>query len=94
MDEVNGNKIASADSERSTSSASSSTDEQVVVDFDDVLPHVGELGRYQVLLFLLTAPFCFFLAFCYFSQVFITLVPDHWCHVPQLNNSALNQQQK
>ena len=91
MDEVNGNKTATEgdDSERSTS-----TDEPTVVDFDDVLPHVGELGRYQVLLFFLTAPFCFFLAFCYFSQVFITLVPDHWCHVPQLNDSGLTLHQK
>lgn len=58
-----------------------------VTDFDDVLPHVGEFGVYQVALFFLTAPFCFFLAFAYFSQVFITLVPDHWCRVPELINN-------
>jgi len=57
-----------------------------LLDFDDVLPSVGEFGIYQIILFFLTAPFCFFLAFSYFSQVFITLVPDHWCRVPQLNN--------
>lgn len=60
-----------------------------LVDFDDVLPSVGEFGTYQIILFFLTAPFCFFLAFSYFSQVFITLVPDHWCRVPQLDNSTL-----
>lgn len=63
-------------------------------DFDDVLPYVGEFGTYQIILFFLTAPFCFFLAFSYFSQVFITLVPGHTCHVPQLNNSNLNMTQK
>ena len=57
-----------------------------LMDFDDVLPSVGEFGTYQIILFFLTAPFCFFLAFTYFSQMFITLVPDHWCHVPQLDN--------
>ena len=62
-------------------------DEKTPIDFDDVLPHVGEFGPYQIILFFLTAPFCFFLAFSYFTQVFITLVPDHTCHVPQLNSS-------
>lgn len=64
-----------------------------VVDFDDVLPHVGEFGTYQIILFFLTAPFCFFLAFSYFGQVFITLTPDHWCHIPELNNSGLTPQE-
>jgi len=54
------------------------------VDFDDVLPHLGEFGRYQKMLFLLLAPFMFFVAFVYFSQIFITLTPDHWCRVPGL----------
>ncbi len=65
-----------------------------VVDFDDMLPHVGEFGPYQIALFFLTAPFCFFLAFSYFSQVFITLVDVHTCHIPQLNRSGLNITQK
>lgn len=67
---------------------------KVPFDFDDVLPYVGEFGPYQIVLFFLTAPFCFFLAFAYFSQVFITLVPDHTCHVDQLDNSGLNISQK
>ena len=68
--------------------------EKITMDFDDILPHVGEFGTYQVILFFLTAPFCFFLAFSYFSQVFITLVPLHTCHVPELNQSGLNITQK
>jgi len=58
--------------------------EAASVDFDDVLPHLGEFGRYQKMLFLLLAPFMFFVAFVYFSQIFITLTPDHWCNVPEL----------
>ena len=65
-----------------------------LMDFDDVLPSVGEFGTYQIILFFLTAPFCFFLAFTYFSQMFITLVPDHWCSVPQLDNFNLTLEER
>jgi len=47
-----------------------------------------------IILIFLTAPFCFFLAFSYFDQVFITLIPDHWCHVPQFNSSQLSLHQR
>lgn len=57
------------------------------LDFDDLLPHIGEFGRYQKILFILMIPFAFFVAFVYFSQIFITLVPDeHYCRVPELEN--------
>lgn len=62
------------------------------IDFDDLLPHLGEFGRYQIMLFLLMIPFAFFVAFVYFSQIFITLVPDeHWCFVPELANMTADQ---
>lgn len=55
------------------------------VDFDDLLPHVGEFGTYQKILFVLMIPFAFYVAWVYFSQIFITLVPEeHWCKVPEL----------
>ncbi|XP_066601872.1 organic cation transporter protein [Prorops nasuta] len=57
------------------------------IDFDELLPYVGEFGFYQKILFLLMVPFAFFVAWVYFSQIFITLVPqDHWCWVPELQN--------
>lgn len=60
---------------------------QIKVDFDDILPHIGEFGRYQKLLFLMMIPFAFFVCFVYFSQIFMTLVPEHhWCHVPELQH--------
>jgi len=56
------------------------------IDFDDILPLIGEFGRYQKMLFLLMIPFSFFVAFVYFSQIFLTLIPEqHWCHVPELD---------
>uniref|UniRef100_A0A336MA72 CSON007857 protein n=1 Tax=Culicoides sonorensis TaxID=179676 RepID=A0A336MA72_CULSO len=58
--------------------------------FDELLPHVGEYGLYQVILFLLLCPFLFFLAFVFMSQMFITLVPnDHWCEINGLKNYDL-----
>ncbi|XP_034244931.1 organic cation transporter protein [Thrips palmi] len=58
-----------------------------LLDFDDVLPHIGEFGFYQKCLFLMMIPFAWFVAFVYFSQIFITLVPEgHWCHIPELQD--------
>ncbi|RZF45646.1 hypothetical protein LSTR_LSTR010597 [Laodelphax striatellus] len=60
-------------------------DKKPPMDFDDILPHLGEFGIYQKLLFLMMIPFAFFVAFVYFTQIFITLVPEqHWCRVPEL----------
>lgn len=62
------------------------------MDFDDLLPHVGEFGRYQRILFVLMVPFAFFVAWVYFSQIFITLVPEeHWCRVPELENLTVEE---
>lgn len=62
------------------------------MDFDDLLPHVGEFGRYQRILFVLMIPFAFFVAWVYFSQIFITLVPEeHWCRVPELENLTVEE---
>ncbi|KAL1117760.1 hypothetical protein AAG570_004075 [Ranatra chinensis] len=61
-------------------------------DFDDLLPHIGEFGLYQKLLFLMMIPFTFSVAFVYFTQIFLTLVPEeHWCMVPELQHLPLSQ---
>ncbi|KAL0803273.1 hypothetical protein ABMA28_017251, partial [Loxostege sticticalis] len=61
-------------------------------DFDDLLPYVGEFGLYQKILFLLMIPFAFFVAFVYFSQIFMTIAPEqHWCWVPELANLTVEE---
>lgn len=56
-------------------------------DFDDLLPHIGEFGLYQKLMFLMMIPFAFFVAWVYFTQIFITITPDkYWCKVPELEH--------
>lgn len=66
-----------------------------ITTFDDVLPYVGEAGRYQLFLFFLLLPFTFVYAFLYFAQFFITLVPaEHWCRVPEFDTWNLTDHQK
>lgn len=61
-------------------------------EFDDLLPHLGEFGLYQKILFLLMIPFAFFVAWVYFSQIFITIAPEqHWCWVPELANLTIEE---
>ncbi len=61
------------------------------VDFDALLPHIGEMGRYQLVLYLLMCvPACLPASFLAFNQVFLSAVPDHWCHVSDLENSSLS----
>ncbi|XP_043519999.1 organic cation transporter protein [Frieseomelitta varia] len=62
------------------------------MDFDELLPYVGEFGLYQKILFILMIPFASFVAWVYFSQIFITLIPDdYWCWVPELENLTVNE---
>ncbi|XP_045487487.1 organic cation transporter protein-like [Pieris rapae] len=67
-------------------------DKRKTIDFDDLLPYIGEFGLYQKILFLLMIPFAFFVAFVYFSQIFMTIVPEqHWCWVPELANLTVEE---
>ncbi|XP_017465143.1 PREDICTED: carcinine transporter-like [Rhagoletis zephyria] len=60
------------------------TDESL--DFDDLLPIIGEFGKYQKLLvFGICLPACIPCGFCAFNQIFMANVPDdYWCNVPEL----------
>ena len=61
--------------------------DEELFEFDDLLPHIGEFGIYQKLLFLMMIPFAFFVAWVYFTQIFLTITPEqHWCWIPELAN--------
>lgn len=56
---------------------------------DDLLPQVGEFGRYQkLMLWLVCLPACFPCGFCAFNQLFMANVPEHWCYVSELSNMS------
>lgn len=88
------NKAYENDSSDVTTPSANPTNvvEKKATDFDDLLPYVGEFGLYQKILFLLMIPFAFFVAFVYFSQIFMTLVPEeHWCWIPELANLTVEE---
>lgn len=65
------------------------------MDLDEVLPVVGEFGKYQkLLLFLVCLPACIPCGFCAFSQLFMADVPDHWCKVPQLMHLSREERKR
>lgn len=86
-------KKAEADAELAAArlqAPTASSSDPPTMDFDDLLPHIGEFGTYQKWLFVLMIPFAFSVAFVYFTQIFITLVPEeHWCRVPELEHLSL-----
>lgn len=87
--EIELNKRNSLESYKSENLDSSKT---ANMDFDDILPLIGEFGKYQKILFLYMIPFEFFLVFVYFTQIFLTLTPEeYWCNVPELDNLTTNE---
>lgn len=59
---------------------------------DDMLPLVGDFGRYQWLLMISLVPYTFIYAVLYFGQFFITLTPaEYWCHIEGSENLTVEQ---
>ncbi|KAJ3635442.1 hypothetical protein MTP99_008350 [Tenebrio molitor] len=57
-----------------------------MMDLDDVLPHVGEFGRYQKLvLWFILLPGTFPCGFHAYNQLFMAATPEHWCKVDGLD---------
>ncbi|XP_011496168.1 PREDICTED: organic cation transporter 1 [Ceratosolen solmsi marchali] len=58
-----------------------------VFDLDELLPILGEFGRYQKqLLWFICLPACLPCGFCAFNQLFMSNTPSHWCRIPELEN--------
>lgn len=90
------NKGFTGDSQKDSTKIDMSKNEKIgdesAFEFDDLLPHIGEFGIYQKLLFLMMIPFAFFVAWVYFTQIFITINPEeHWCRIPELENMTAEE---
>lgn len=56
------------------------------MDLDDVLPDIGEFGKYQKLvLWFVLLPSVFPCGFHAYNQLFMSATPEHWCHIPELD---------
>uniref|UniRef100_A0A1B0BDQ4 Major facilitator superfamily (MFS) profile domain-containing protein n=1 Tax=Glossina palpalis gambiensis TaxID=67801 RepID=A0A1B0BDQ4_9MUSC len=71
-------------------------DEDESFDLDDLLPIIGEFGKYQKLLvFGICLPACIPCGFCAFNQLFMADTPEeYWCKVPELLNHTTKEQRK
>lgn len=60
---------------------------------DELLPSIGEFGRYQKLLvWFICLPACIPCGFCAFNQLFMAEMPeDYWCKVPDLQNMSVDE---
>ncbi|XP_077294654.1 solute carrier family 22 member 13-like [Arctopsyche grandis] len=56
------------------------------VDIDTMLEKAGDFGRYQVFLMVLFSIVNLVSAFHYFSQTFISVIPEHWCNITELQD--------
>lgn len=78
-----------------TAGPNESTTRPKLETFDDILPYVGDFGRYQWLLLLALLPYSMAYVTLYFSQFFLTLVPqEHWCKIEELISSNLTQEER
>lgn len=61
-------------------------------DLDELLPAIGEFGRYQKLLvWFICLPACIPCGFCAFNQLFMAETPeDYWCRIPALENFSID----
>lgn len=63
------------------------------MDFDEILPFVGEYGTYQkLMIWLVLLPGTIPCGFNAYSQLFMATSQDHWCKIPELQYLLPEQQ--
>ncbi|KAK7077260.1 hypothetical protein SK128_013691, partial [Halocaridina rubra] len=61
------------------------------MDFDEILPDIGEYGTYQkLILWFLLLPGTMPCGFHAYNQLFMAFTPEHWCRVPELDDRNLS----
>ena len=59
-----------------------------------MLAQAGDFGRCQLLLLALFSINNILSAFHYFGQIFITVEPEHHCHIPGVDYEALTPEER
>ncbi|XP_076679442.1 carcinine transporter [Andrena cerasifolii] len=91
MEQSDDNQTSGAANGKRTGAA----DDEDGFDLDDLLPIVGEFGRYQrQLLWFVCLPACLPCGFCAFNQLFMADTPPHWCKVPGLENLDVSHRRR
>ncbi|KAF4528784.1 hypothetical protein B566_EDAN017116 [Ephemera danica] len=63
------------------------------MDFDAILPDIGEFGTYQrVVLYFILLPGVLPCGFHAYNQIFMAATPKHWCKVPDLEEANITTQ--
>lgn len=53
--------------------------DELINEFDDILPYIGGWGWYQIRTFLALLPLYLFFAYAALNPILFLYVPDHWC---------------
>ena len=59
------------------------------MDVDKMLSHAGDFHRYQYLLMILFSIINLLSTFDYFGQIFIFVIPEHWCRVSEMEHVGI-----
>ena len=62
--------------------------------FDEVFVYIGEIGLYQLLLYVLLGLPSYFSGYMSISMSFLGYTPEHWCSVEELQSYPHDQQKE
>ncbi|PSN44622.1 hypothetical protein C0J52_10016 [Blattella germanica] len=61
-------------------------EKQEVMDVDTMLSHAGDFNRYQYILMVLFSVINLLTTYDYFGQLFIFVIPEHWCRLSEFED--------
>ena len=64
------------------------------MNFEDVFQYIGEIGLYQVLLYVLLGLPSYYSGYMSISMAFLGYTPEHWCYVERLEDFPYETQKE
>ena len=56
------------------------------MNFEEIFQYIGEIGLYQVILYVLLGLPSYFSGYMSISMSFLGYTPEHWCYIPRLED--------